>query len=121
MGTHHISIQVSFDEQDSLAELSDIRKTIATALASMYGQDAWSGDTPPMTTLSVGGLVYDIDAGEFLPEHDGLNQIEIELLREGKTIQAIKSVRERTTMGLGEAKGVVDRYRAEHLGWNPWR
>lgn len=121
MGTHHISIQVSFDEQDSLAELSDIRKTIATALASMYGQDAWSGDTPPMTTLLVGGLVYDIDAGEFLEEHDGLNQIEIELLREGRTIHAIKSLRERTSVSLAEAKGIVDRYRAEHLGWNPWR
>lgn len=46
---------------------------------------------------------------EGLPNRNsGLNELEKNLLRQGQKIQAIKQVRERTGLGLKEAKDVVD-------------
>lgn len=46
------------------------------------------------------------------PSHGSLNMEEIQLLRDGKLIYAIKALRERTRMSLAEAKNTIDVYRA---------
>lgn len=47
--------------------------------------------------------------------HSSLTWEEQELARSGQTIQAIKLVRERTGLGLGEAKALVDDWKRKYL------
>jgi ribosomal protein L7/L12 len=53
---------------------------------------------------------------------DGLFQDEINLLRDenGKKIPAIKKIRERTGLGLKEAKDMAERWMSINLGFTNW-
>ncbi|MFD0705041.1 hypothetical protein ACFQY8_04705 [Alloscardovia venturai] len=47
----------------------------------------------------------------------GLTQSEIDTIKRGRPIEAIKHVRERSGVGIVEAKQRVDAYRATHAGF----
>lgn len=115
MSSYNITVTVSLDEADTRVDVDDLRKALATGLVAMYGPDSWAGDVPPITRLAVDAISYDIATGEFEGSRGGLTAEEIVAMEEGKTIQVIKSVRERLHLGLGEAKAIVDRYRAEYM------
>ena len=53
------------------------------------------------------------DRHERVCNRDGLTGEEVDLLRNDRIIQCIKSVRERTGMNLKDAKSLVDKIRAQ--------
>lgn len=71
--------------------------------------DEWSGKTLSVST----DAVQRVQATDENPYALPLSYIRFELMREGRKIPLIKLVRELTGLGLGEAKGIIDRIDAE--------
>ena len=114
--TYKLAISVDIDENFVALDPDELQLTIARAVMMMHGRDGWNADEGVVKTVRIENYVYDPDTDTMIePEHEyGIDADVIALIESHQGIQAIKLIRERTSLGLGEAKAVYDRYRDKH-------
>ncbi len=100
-----IEVEAGFDQDDNL------KLALAKYVHDMYGVRGWLGLEEAVTSIAVDHEKYDPESDKFIDDiFMGLTAKERGLCRGGMKIQAIKAIRERSYLGLGEAKMLVDNY-----------